>query len=78
MEKNKDSSREPSRMNAEKMQPGEVGNSVTIAIPPVDRGHGDARNIIIHWFHHRERQKLLLQGWNKTGFAARSLLSRPV
>ena len=28
------------------LQPGEVGDSMTIAIPPVDRGHGDARNSI--------------------------------
>ena len=28
------------------LQPGEVGDSVTVAIPPVDRGWWDARNII--------------------------------
>ena len=62
------------RMRSE-LQPGEVGNSMTIAIPPVDRGCGDARNSISVI---TVRQQLLLQGWSKAVFAARSLLSQSV
>ena len=41
-------------------QPGKVGDSAIIAIPPVDRGHRDARNIIIHWCHHRDRERKII------------------
>ena len=60
------------------LQPAEVGDSVTIAIRPVNRGHGDAKNVIIHWCHHTERQNDFYSVGVNQGFAVRSLFSQSV
>ena len=57
------------------LQPGEVGDSVTIAIPRVDRGRGDARNIT-GVITYRQRDDFYKVGVKQ--FAARSLLSQSV